>query len=165
VNVSHLDLVDEAFPEYVVSLLRELGVDPRRLTLEVTESSLGENPQRTRHCIDQLRACGVRISIDDFGVGYSSMSQLLQLPIDELKIDKTFVFALGTDERARAVISSTIDLGRALNVTVVAEGIESSSNHRLLRDLGADVAQGYFIARPKTSQEIDDYLAVGAASH
>jgi diguanylate cyclase len=163
VNVSHLDLVDENLPHYITVLLMEFGVDPRRLTLEVTESSVGENPARARHAIEHLRRLGVRISIDDFGVGYSSMSQLLELPIDELKIDKTFVFALETDARARAVISSTIELGRALNVTVVAEGIETFSNHQLLRSLGADVAQGYFIARPKTSEELDEYLSTPTA--
>jgi diguanylate cyclase (GGDEF)-like protein len=163
VNISHLDLVDERLPSYITMLLLEYGIDPARLTLEVTESSLGGDPARTRHSIEQLRDLGIRISIDDFGVGYSSMSQLLELPIDELKIDKTFVFALENDVRARAVISSTIELGRALNVTVVAEGIETFSNHELVRNLGADIAQGYFIARPKTSQEIDDYLGAPAS--
>jgi EAL domain-containing protein (putative c-di-GMP-specific phosphodiesterase class I) len=165
VNISHLDLVDEKLPNYITMLLIEFGIDPRRLTLEVTESSLGEDLSRARQSIDQLRRLGIRISIDDFGVGYSSMSQLLELPIDELKIDKTFVFALENDVRARAVISSTIELGRALNVTVVAEGIETLSNHQLLRTLGADIAQGYFIARPKSSEEIDEYLALPTPFH
>ena len=165
VNISHLDLADEKLPGYIMALLVEDGVDPARLTLEITESSLSGDPARTRRGIEQLRATGIRISIDDFGVGYSSMSQLLELPIDELKIDKTFVFALENDARARAVISSTIDLGRALNVTVVAEGIESHSNHELVRRLGADIAQGYFIARPKTSREIDTYLGAHVALH
>lgn len=165
VNISHLDLVDEKLPNYITMLLMEFGVESERLTLEVTESSLGEDSLRTRHSIEQLRALGVRISIDDFGVGYSSMSQLLELPIDELKIDKTFVFALESDVRARAVISSTIELGRALNVTVVAEGIETFSNHEMLRSLGADIAQGYYIARPKTSEEVDEYLALPASLH
>jgi diguanylate cyclase (GGDEF)-like protein len=165
VNISHLDLIDEKLPNYITNLLVEYGVEPQRLTLEVTESSLGEDPVRARRSVDRLRALGIRISIDDFGVGYSSMSQLLEMPIDELKIDKTFVFALENDVRARAVISSTIELGRALHVTVVAEGIETFSNHRLLRTLGADIAQGFFIARPKSSQELDEYLALPATHH
>jgi predicted signal transduction protein with EAL and GGDEF domain len=165
VNISHLDLIDEKLPSYITILLEEFGVEPQRLTLEVTESSLGEDPVRARRSIDQLRALGVRISIDDFGVGYSSMSQLLEMPIDELKIDKTFVFALENDVRARAVISSTIELGRALHVTVVAEGIETFSHHQLLRTLGADIAQGFFIARPKTSQQLDAYLSSPATHH
>lgn len=165
VNISHQDLVDENFPNYITMLLMEFGVHSERLTLEVTESSLGLDSLQTRRSIEQLRALGVRISIDDFGVGYSSMSQLLELPIDELKIDKTFVFALESDVRARAVISSTIELGRALNVTVVAEGIETFSNHEMLRALGADIAQGYYIARPKTSEEVDEYLALPTSLH
>ena len=163
VNISHLDLLDDSLPGYIETLLAHFEISARRLTLEVTESSLGEEPERARSSIEALRRLGVRISIDDFGVGYSSMSKLLELPIDELKIDKTFVFALENDVRARAVISSTIELGRALNVTVVAEGIENFSNHQLLRTLGADIAQGYYIARPKSSEEIDEFLAVSAA--
>lgn len=158
VNISRLDLEEARLPIDLAALLEEFTIDPQRLTLEITESSLGESPLRARVRISQLRALGVRISIDDFGVGHSSMSQLLELPVDELKIDKSFVVALATDVRASAVIHSAIELARALRVSVVAEGIENADSFRILRELGADVAQGHFIARPLTSEELDDVL-------
>ena len=125
VNISRYDLLDDELPDLVARLLHDGGVDPTRLTLEITETSLVEEPAHSRRSIERLRAQGIRISIDDFGVGYSSMSQLLQLSVDQLKIDKSFVLALGADDRAKAVISATIELARALGLTVVAEGIEN----------------------------------------
>jgi len=159
VNISHYDLFDNELPGFIDGVLTEHGVGPGRLTLEVTESSLGEDPVRTRQSIETLRSFGVRISIDDFGVGYSSMSQLLEMPVDELKIDRSFVRALATDARASAVIGSTIELARALHLTVVAEGIETPEDLESVRRLGADVAQGYFIAYPMDADQLDDFLA------
>jgi len=165
VNISRYDLIDEQLPAFIDAILDRHGVPHQRLTLEVTESSLGEDPARAKRSIDELRVRGIRISIDDFGVGYSSMSQLLELPVDELKIDKSFVLALGGDLRAGAIISSTIELARALNLTVVAEGVECLESLTSLRDLGTDVAQGYHIARPLSPAQLYEYLALpGAAS-
>jgi EAL domain-containing protein (putative c-di-GMP-specific phosphodiesterase class I) len=158
VNISRYDLIDEALPSHIVSLLAARQITPQRLTLEITESSLGDDPEHSRASIERLRACGIRISIDDFGVGYSSMSQLLQLPVDELKIDKTFVLALGVDHRARAVIAATIDLARALDLALVAEGIEDSEALKAVHEMGIDIAQGYFIACPFTADQLDEFL-------
>jgi len=158
VNISRYDLVDEDLPAFIDELLDRHDVPHRRLTLEVTESCIGADPERARRSIDELRERGIRISIDDFGVGYSSMSQLLQLPIDELKIDKSFVLALEDDDRARAIISSTVELARALKLVVVAEGAEKTNNLNSLAYLGVDIAQGFFIARPLTSRELDTFL-------
>jgi diguanylate cyclase len=159
VNISRYDLIDEQLGIHIDVLLARHNLPPERLTLEVTESCLGDDPVRVNRCIQQLRARGIRISIDDFGVGYSSMSQLLELPIDELKIDKSFVSILDTDHRANAIVSATIELARALNLVVVAEGVECSNTLRSLRRLGADMSQGYYIARPLTRDQLDDYLA------
>jgi EAL domain-containing protein (putative c-di-GMP-specific phosphodiesterase class I) len=101
----------------------------------------------------------VRVSIDDFGVGYSSMSQLLGLAIDELKIDKSFTLALTSDPRAQAIVRSTIELARALSLTLVAEGIETEEALRTLQGLGAEVGQGYLFARPLPSEQLEEYLA------
>ena len=158
-NISRFDLLDDELPEYVDVVLSRHRVAPERLTLEVTESSLSDDPARATRSIVRLRERGIRVSIDDFGVGYSSLSQLLELPVDELKIDKTFVLALGVDARARAVVSATVELARALGLTVVAEGIESSTSLRAVTELGVDIAQGYFVACPFTSTQLDDYLA------
>jgi diguanylate cyclase (GGDEF)-like protein len=159
VNVSRYDLLDDQLPNYIGRLLDEHQFPASRLMLEITESSIGEDPGTVRRCIEALRSRGIGISIDDFGVGYSSMSQLLELPIDELKVDKSFIIAIGGDRRARAIVSSAIELARALNLTLVAEGIETSTSLDMLEELGADIGQGYFLARPLTSAQLDEYLA------
>jgi EAL domain-containing protein (putative c-di-GMP-specific phosphodiesterase class I) len=159
VNITRYDLLDDQLPNFIDQLLKENDVPPSRLTLEITESSVGEDPENAKRCIEKLRDRGIRISIDDFGVGYSSMSQLLDLPIDELKVDKSFVLALESDRRARAIVRSAIELARALDLTFIAEGIETSTNLTMLEEMGADIGQGYFIAKPLTSAELDDFLA------
>jgi diguanylate cyclase (GGDEF)-like protein len=159
VNISRYDLVDEDLASYVDGVLAFHGFPPDRLTLEVTESALGGDPRRAERCVRQLRTLGVRVSIDDFGVGYSSMSQLLGLAIDELKIDKSFTLALTSDPRAQANVRSTVELARALGLTLVAEGIETEEALRSLQCLGAEVGQGYLFARPLTSEQLDEYLA------
>jgi len=159
VNISRYDLIDEHLPTYVDEILKRYGVAHNQITLEITETCLSEEPDRVTQHIHELRARGIRISIDDFGVGYSSMSQLLELPIDELKIDKSFVFALQTDHRAEAIVRSTIELGRALSLSIIAEGTECADTLNQLRRLGADIAQGYHISKPLTPEQLDDYLA------
>jgi diguanylate cyclase (GGDEF)-like protein len=159
VNISRYDLLDDELPDLIAHELDRRGIEPRWLTLEITETSLVEEPAHAKHSIERLRTLGVRISIDDFGVGYSSMSQLLQLSVDELKIDKSFVLALGVDDRARAVISATIELARALKLTVVAEGIENVHSLAVVSSLGVDLGQGYFVAVPFSSRQLADFLA------
>jgi diguanylate cyclase (GGDEF)-like protein len=159
VNISRHDLVDEDLADYVDQVLVLHGFPPDRLTLEVTESALGGDPERAERCVRLLRARGLRISIDDFGVGYSSMSQLLGLAIDELKIDKSFVLGLSSDPRAQAIVRSAIEVARALDLTVVAEGIEGEEVLHSLLGIGADVGQGYVIAYPLTPEQLDEYLA------
>lgn len=159
VNISRYDLVDEDLSTYVDDVLTRHSFPSNRLTLEVTESALGGDPQRAERCVRQIRALGVRVSIDDFGVGYSSMSQLLGLAIDELKIDKSFTLALTSDPRAEAIVRSTIELARALSLTLVVEGIETEEVIRSLQSLGAEVGQGYLFARPLTCEQLDTYLS------
>jgi len=159
VNISRYDLVDEDLATYVAGVLSRNDFPPERLTLEVTESALGGDPQRAERCVRQLRTLGVRVSIDDFGVGYSSMSQLLGLAIDELKIDKSFTLALTSDPRAQAIVRSTIELARALDLTLVVEGIETEEVLRTLQGLDAEVGQGYLFARPLPLEQLDAYLA------
>ena len=158
VNISRCDLVDESLPEYADSVLGLYGFPHDRLTLEITESALGGDPGRVEASVRKLRAAGLRMSVDDFGVGYSSISQLLGLAADELKIDQSFVFRLTSDPRAQAVVAAVIEVARALEITTVAEGIETEEVFRLLESMGADIGQGYWIARPLTSQQLDEYL-------
>ena len=158
VNISQWDLMDERLPESIDRMLKWYDLAPGHLTLEVTESSLGQDPVRAKQSLARLRMSGIRISIDDFGVGYSSLSQLLDLPVDELKIDKSFVLALESDERAISLIRSTVDMARALGLLVVAEGVENAVNLESLRRVGTHVAQGDFISTPLTSSQLDDFL-------
>lgn len=158
VNISNWDLVDPQLPDSIFRMLEWFHLPPDRLVLEVTESSLSQDPALAKRSLGRLRSLGVKISIDDFGVGYSSMSQLLDLPVDELKIDKSFVLALDTDSRAISLIRSMIEMARALGLTIVAEGIESSRSFDSLSNAGADVLQGNFVAYPLTSARLDDFL-------
>ncbi len=160
VNISRYDLVDEDLSTYVDYVLAHHRFPSDRLTLEITESALADDPDRAERCVRQLRARGLRVSVDDFGVGYSSMSQLLGLTIDELKIDKSFTLALTSDPRAEAIVRSTIELAHALSLTLVAEGIESVDVLRSLQNLGADIGQGYLISRPLTFEQLAEYLAL-----
>jgi len=160
VNISRYDLIDEGLAEYVAALLAEHDYPADRLTLEITESALVDDPARAERGVKELRSLGVRVSIDDFGVGYSSMSQLLALAIDELKIDRSFVTGHTSDVRAEAIVRSAIELARALHLTVVAEGIEREDELASLRSFGADVAQGYVIARPLSPRQLDAFLGI-----
>ncbi|MEP6297497.1 MAG: bifunctional diguanylate cyclase/phosphodiesterase, partial [Ilumatobacter sp.] len=159
VNLSTHDLVDGQLATRVRAHLEANGVEPGSLTLEITESSLLIDGARARATIDDLHALGVRLAIDDFGTGYSSLSYLRQLPVRELKIDRSFVTNLLTDQQDEVIVRSTIDLGHNLGLEVVAEGVESDAVLDRLRSFGCDVAQGYCISRPLTSQRLLRWLA------
>lgn len=154
VNLSMYDLQNPKLPDRVDQLLREWRVPAGDLQIEITESSLMMDPARALETVSRLRSLGVVIAIDDFGTGYSSLGYLKRLPVDELKIDKSFVLELATDEDDLAIVRSTIRLGHELGLSVTAEGIEDAASFSLLRDLGCDVAQGYYIGRPKPAAEI-----------
>jgi diguanylate cyclase (GGDEF)-like protein len=160
VNITRYDLLDDQLPSFIYELLEKNEFPASSLTLEITESSVGEDPENAKRCIEKLRERGIGISIDDFGVGYSSMSQLLNLPIDELKVDKSFVQALGSDRRALAIVRSAIELARALDLTLVAEGIETSTNLAILEEIGADIGQGWAIAQPLSSVQLEKFLTL-----
>ena len=116
------------------------------------------DPIRTRGILERLSAMGIRLSIDDFGTGYSSLAYLKRLPVSEIKIDRSFVMNMDEDEDDATIVRSTIDLGRNLGLTVVAEGVESRSIWDRLRELGCTVAQGYFLTRPVPPEELTDWL-------
>jgi len=159
VNISRWDLMDQHLALSIDRMLEWHHIDASRITLEVTESCLSQDPVRARESLERLRAAGVKVSIDDFGVGYSSMSQLLVLPVDELKIDKSFILALNSDRRAISLIRSMVEMARALGLVVIAEGIENEVNFDLIRKAGADIIQGNFVSRPLTSAQLDEFLS------
>jgi diguanylate cyclase (GGDEF)-like protein len=154
INLSMHDLHNPRLPDRVNELLQYWRVPPGDLHIEITESSLMLDPGRALEIVTRLRDLGTVIAIDDFGTGYSSLGYLKRLPVDELKIDKSFVQELATDEDDLAIVRSTIRLGHELGLSVTAEGVENLASFTLLRELGCDVAQGYYIGRPKPATDV-----------
>jgi diguanylate cyclase (GGDEF)-like protein/PAS domain S-box-containing protein len=159
VNLSMRNLLDVEFPEHVRRLLERWGVEPRLLELEITESTMIADPVRTKQILDRLAAMGIRLSIDDFGTGYSSLAYLKRLPVDEIKIDRSFVMNMSENEDDAAIVRSTIDLGRNLDLEVVAEGVETAEVWEQLSALGCASAQGYYLSRPVPPDELRAWLA------
>jgi len=148
VNISARNLVDGGLPGLVTDLLRRHGVPARMLLLEVTESAIMCEPARARVLLAQLDDLGVRIALDDFGAGYTSLAQLRTLPVSELKVDRSFVSSMDTDTGDALIVQSIVDLGHNLGLTVVAEGPQTRGALDLLAGYGCDVAQGYVLSRP-----------------
>jgi diguanylate cyclase (GGDEF)-like protein len=159
VNLSMRNLHDPELVDMIRQLLGRWGIPAARLVIEITESSLMADAVRAMEVLSRLRAMGVGISIDDFGTGYSSLAYLKRLPVDELKIDKSFVAHIASDDSDAAIVGSTISLAHALGLSVVAEGIEDRQTLEFLASLGCDVAQGYFISRPLPVVALGDWLA------
>jgi diguanylate cyclase (GGDEF)-like protein/PAS domain S-box-containing protein len=155
VNLSGRQLLQPEFCSELKEMLSRSRLDPSRLRLELTESMLIGNGAAAREALTQLRGTGVRLCIDDFGTGYSSLSYLHELPIDSLKIDRSFVGAMGDDERKIKIVQSILVLGKALGIDVVAEGVETAEQAELLRRLGCELAQGYFFARPLPLEQLN----------
>jgi EAL domain-containing protein (putative c-di-GMP-specific phosphodiesterase class I) len=147
VNVSTRDLQDGKLPEDVAAMLVAHDLDARDFTLEITEHALQLDPERAVAVLEQLRGLGLRLSIDDFGTGYSSLAALRRLPVDELKIDRTFVAELGS-AADQAIVRAVIDLAHGLGLTVVAEGVEDADRLVQLAGFGCDLVQGYHVSRP-----------------
>ena len=164
VNLSLRDLVDPGFPGEVAALIGKWRMPATMLKLEVTESAVVEDPKRTEDVLERLGAMGLRFSVDDFGTGYFSLAYLKRLPIDEIKIDRSFVSAMGTHEEDEVIVRSTIDLGHNLGLSVVAEGVETRSVMERLAPFGCDVAQGYYLGRPMPAEELEIWLEHHPAS-
>jgi diguanylate cyclase (GGDEF)-like protein len=158
VNLSPNALLDVTLPDLVTRLLVETGVPATALTLEITESTLMTDPTGARLTLDRLHAVGVKLSIDDFGTGYSSLGRLRELPIHEVKIDKSFVQRLAVDHRDRAVVRSAVQLGHALDLEVVAEGVEDATTLAHLSREGCNLIQGYHISRPLPADQFEIWL-------
>ncbi|MDQ7907067.1 bifunctional diguanylate cyclase/phosphodiesterase [Phytohabitans sp. ZYX-F-186] len=154
VNVSPRSLLDPRFPSSVVARLRAHDLPPDRLFLELTETLTISQLEVVDQVLGQLRDAGVRLALDDFGTGYSSLSVLSRIPVHELKIDRGFVHEMETSPEATAVIRSTLDLGRSLDLVVVAEGVESEPQRRALWEMGCTAGQGHLFARPMPSARL-----------
>jgi diguanylate cyclase (GGDEF)-like protein len=159
VNLSRRNLVDVAFPSRVRALLDEAGVSASKLELEITESAIMADPARAMKVLGELREMGVRLALDDFGVGQSSLAYLKHLPVSDIKIDRSFVIGMVDDRSDAVIVRSTIDLGRNLGLRVVAEGVETQAAHDALVAMGCDLAQGFLMSRPLAPQDVADWVA------
>jgi diguanylate cyclase (GGDEF)-like protein len=154
INASARNLLQRSFPNVVGDIAKEFGVPLNQLEIEITENTLTNDPDRTLSVVNGLRNLGVTISIDDFGTGYSSLAHLRSLPIDRIKIDRSFVGGMLTNSGDLAIVRCILDLAASLNVATVAEGVEDQAMLDQLQVLGCKVAQGYFIGRPGTAEQI-----------
>jgi diguanylate cyclase (GGDEF)-like protein len=163
VNLSTRDLMDQELPAKLQRLLQRFPMPPQALCLEITESAIMDEPQRAEATLNQLSGAGFKLSIDDFGTGYSSLAYLKRLPVDELKIDRSFVTAMQKDEDDAKIVRSTIDLAHNLGLTVVAEGVETAAAMARLAALSCDEAQGYHMSRPIPAAEMVSFALSWAA--
>jgi diguanylate cyclase (GGDEF)-like protein len=161
VNVSARQLAEENLPGIVAEVIRETGIDPARLCLEITESVLIEDPESSIQTLSELKQLGVQIAIDDFGTGYSSLEYLRRLPVDCVKIDRSFVRGLPENSDDTAIVNAVIELGHALKLSVTAEGVETVEQLGDLRSAGCDTAQGFLFFRPEPPEVVDRLLVGG----
>jgi EAL domain-containing protein (putative c-di-GMP-specific phosphodiesterase class I) len=159
VNVSALQLRAPDFAERVFSIIKTTGILPTELEIELTESSLTENPVHVFTLFEALRRTGIRIAIDDFGTGYSSLSYLSQYPVDVVKIDQSFVRNIEDESEAPYIVQAVILLARGMKMESIAEGVETEGQRKKLAELGCDTLQGFFFAKPCPAEAIPALLA------
>jgi len=155
-------LMAAGFPDTVAAVLTSQQLDPRLLTLEVTESVFVRDSKRALMVLNDLKDLGVTIALDDFGTGYCSLSYLNQFPVDIVKIDRRFIANLGLDPVNGIIVTAVVQLAHALQMTVIAEGIETLDQHRTVTALGCDAGQGFYFARPMPAGSVDTLLHAGA---
>jgi diguanylate cyclase (GGDEF)-like protein len=158
VNLSVANLLDAHLARQVGDLLAGLGLPARALELELTEDTLMADPVRSKQVLADLRALGLRLAVDDYGTGYSSLAYLQELAVDELKLDKSFVMRMTEDAGAAAIVRTTVDLAHSLGLTMVAEGVENEAALAELARLGCDLAQGYHISKPLPAEQLTGWL-------
>jgi diguanylate cyclase len=158
VNLSAWNLRDDTLLETIAALLERYAVPAGLLCVELTESALMTDAGRSLDVLERIFALGVHISIDDFGTGYSSLAYLKHLPVDELKIDRSFVQHMATDGADAIIVRSTVDLAHSFGLRVVAEGVEDEATLHLLTALQCDLVQGYYLSRPVPAQNLERWL-------
>jgi EAL domain-containing protein (putative c-di-GMP-specific phosphodiesterase class I) len=160
VNLSMQNMLDLRLPNDLARLLTSWRLPAGSLELEITESTIMADHRRATTILSRLSKMGVRLSIDDFGTGYSSLAYLQELPVDAIKIDKSFVMEMHTDPGNATIVQSTVDLGHNLGLEVVAEGVETVESYNTLAKLGCDYAQGYFLSKPLSPEKMSIWLEV-----
>ena len=161
INISALQYKKDDFVDSVVGNLRKYGVSPNEIELEITESVLIEDFDAVYEKIKILKDCGIRISLDDFGTGFSSLAYLTRLPIDTLKIDKTFIDTVLTDSSTRVITESIVNMVKALKFESIAEGVEKEEQYQYLKEIGCDIIQGYLFSKPLSPMQMEGILQEG----
>ena len=159
INLAAWNIQDPDLPDTIHELLERYKMPANMLTLEITETSMMNDPIRARNVLNTLSEMGVRVAIDDYGTGFSSLSYLKLLPVHELKIDKSFIFDMLDDENDATIVKSTIELAHNLGFKVVAEGVENQQTLLQLRILKCDLAQGYHLSKPQDIHSMADWIA------
>jgi EAL domain-containing protein (putative c-di-GMP-specific phosphodiesterase class I) len=165
INASAYQLMAQDFAGTVAKVLEDTGTDPKRLTIEVTESVFIKDDERALRVLNELKALGVLLALDDFGTGYSSLSYLRQFPVDIVKIDRAFVNDLSHGANGSVIVDAIIRLAHGLGMSVVAEGVETASQYEAIAALGCDSYQGYFCARPATVADLTTVMAAREPGH
>jgi len=156
INVSGRQFAQSDFVATVIRLLRETGADPNCLEFEITENILVEDTETAIKTLERLRALGIRLAIDDFGTGYSSLSCLKKLPVNRLKIDKSFIHDLHTNANDRAIVTATIEMARGLGLEIIAEGVETQEQCRFMQESNCDEIQGFYFSKPLSVDAVQD---------
>jgi EAL domain-containing protein (putative c-di-GMP-specific phosphodiesterase class I) len=154
VNLSPVQFRADGFAERIIQIARESGADPGKIELEITEGVFLDEGSQTAQTLKTLRAAGFRIALDDFGTGYSSLGYLHRFEVDKIKIDRSFVSSLGTEESATAIVNAIVALGQAMNLTVTAEGVETKEQEHFLRSAGCDELQGFRYSKPLPREQV-----------
>jgi EAL domain-containing protein (putative c-di-GMP-specific phosphodiesterase class I) len=165
VNLSGVQLADPQVVVHVRDALRVSGLQPSRLVLEITESVVMQNSADNMRRLRALRDLGVRLAVDDFGTGYSSLAYLRAFPVDELKIDRSFVAAMGDDDDSLALVRTIVQLAESLSLQTVAEGVETAAQYDALQSLGCQRVQGYFISPPAPLADVASFAAAATPWH
>jgi EAL domain-containing protein (putative c-di-GMP-specific phosphodiesterase class I) len=158
-NLSSAQLTDMRTSQNVLSIINRVGLDPRRLELEITETAVVADPETAQKIVDDLRAHGIRISLDDFGTGQSSLGRLMDFSFDKVKIDRAFVCRITRDRASEHIISAIVTMCEGLGLEVVAEGVEDFAEALKLKALGCGMGQGYFYGRPMSREAVKTYLS------
>jgi EAL domain-containing protein (putative c-di-GMP-specific phosphodiesterase class I) len=161
INVSPAQLRDPMFVENVIAIVELAGINPKRIEFELTEGIVVSHPELARQKLEELKTAGFTVALDDFGTGFSSIGYLRQLPFDKLKIDRSFVSDIGESDKANSLLQSLVTLGSALDLRVVAEGVETREQAKLIHLLGCDLLQGFFFSKPMPIAELRSTFGKG----
>ena len=165
VNISAVQLRDPNLVDKTLQALRQAHVKPHQLEIELTETAIIDNREQANKTLHDFRDNGIKVSMDDFGIGYTSLALLADLPIDTVKIDRSFIVTMESSERRQAIVESIVKMAKALNLTVVGEGIETASQLDKLDQIGCELIQGYYISKPLPKDDLVSFLVQQGAEH